>query len=205
MNFFVGPGSKPGSAATLSDRFSLFLSFPGAQTASGFASLPAMNYRILSPVLVLVLLLACNGEPESSHADRSAALEQALPGTWETVELEVSYPSYMDSDTLHEEFIREADWGRIYGVRPPSTVFTADGKLRRTYRMRSGQVANITNGIWRVNGDSLLVVEPNIKYTYAYELEGDRLQLSGVVDQDQDGAADDTFRAVYRLTGRTRQ
>lgn len=164
-----------------------------------------MSYRTALTVSLLFFLLSCTGEPESSAPDRPAALEKALPGTWETVELEVSYPTYMASDTLHEEHIREADWGRVYGVRPPSTVFTADGKLRRTYRMRSGEVANITNGIWRVTGDSLLVIEPNIKYTYAYQLDGDRLQLSGVVDQDQDGTADDTFRAVYRLTGRTRQ
>ena len=164
-----------------------------------------MTYRILTSLLVILCCYACRDEPAASSEKTSSALEQALPGTWETVEMEVRYPTYMASDTLHEEFIREADWGRVYGVRPPSTVFTPDGKLRRTYRMRSGEVANITHGIWRVNGDSLMVVEPNIKYTYAYSLDGDRLELSGVVDQDQDGSADDNFRAVYRLTGRTRQ
>lgn len=163
-----------------------------------------------SPHLIVLLvsccwLVSCTGEADTPTGEGSAGdLAAELPGTWETVSLEVDYPTYMGSDTSHRELIREADWGRVYGVLPPSTLFTADGKLRRTYRMRGGEVANITNGIWRVTGDSLLVIEPNITYTYAYELSDGRLMLSGVVDQDQDGTADDSFQAVYRLTGRTR-
>ncbi|PPK88122.1 hypothetical protein CLV84_1086 [Neolewinella xylanilytica] len=165
-----------------------------------------MKY-LTPPVLFFFLLFwsACGGtehEPATAADDRNLA--ERLPGTWETVELEVDYATYMGADTAYQEHIREADWGQVYGVRPPSTEFTPNGKLRRTYRLRSGEVANITNGIWKVTGDSLLVIEPNITYTYAYELENDRLELTGRVDQDQDGQADDDFRAVYRMTSRTR-
>ncbi|WP_116126727.1 hypothetical protein [Lewinella sp. IMCC34183] len=160
----------------------------------------------LPSVLVpfLALLLAACGETDPDQADPSPALSEDLVGTWETVTYEVSYPSYMGGDTAFVETIREADWGRRYGVHPPTTVFSADGKLKRTHRMRSGEVANVTNGIWKAQGDSLFIIEPNITYTYYPRLEDGRLELTGLVDQDQDGVRDDSFRAVYRLVGRTR-
>lgn len=125
-------------------------------------------------------------------------------GTWETIEYEVNYATFMGGDTAHVEHIREADWGRKFGVRPPNTVFTSDGKLKRTHRLRDGRVANVVNGLWKEKGDSLLVIEPNITYTYLHKMEDDRLTLEGRVDQDQDGSRDDNFRAVYRLVGRTK-
>jgi hypothetical protein len=131
-------------------------------------------------------------------------LETALLGTWETVELDVKYDTYLSGDTSYVEHITEAEWGRKYGVRPPSTRFTPDGKLRRTHRLRDGQVANVTHGIWKAQGDSLLVIEPNITLTYFPELEGDRLVLTGLIDQDRDGQRDDSYRAVLRQVSRSR-
>ena len=167
----------------------------------------------LSPLptglLVLCLLISsCAGEASSSEPPTDTtpgvAIDEQLIGTWETVELDIAYATFQGGDTAYAEVIREADWGRVYGVRPPSTVFTPDGKLRRTHRLRDGQVANVTNGIWRAQGDSLLVIEPNVTFTYYPELTGDRLELSGLVDQDRDGQRDDRYRAVYRLVSRTR-
>ena len=162
----------------------------------------------LRPFLYLttsLLLLGCGdaAAPPPPPPDRPD-LNEALIGTWETIELDIQYASFQGGDTAYAEVIREADWGRKYGVRPPSTDFTADGKLRRTHRLRDGQIANVTNGIWRAQGDSLLVIEPNVTYTYYPDLTGDRLQLTGLTDQDQDGQQDDRYRAVYRLVSRTR-
>ena len=165
-----------------------------------------MNYSIAALMFTVAFLLIGCSDSDASPAGETSGndLTEQLPGTWETVELEVDYATYMGGDTAYQEHIREADWGRVYGVRPPSTEFTSDGKLRRTYRMRSGDIANITNGIWKVTGDSLLVIEPNITYTYGYTLDRDRLELTGTVDQDQDGSADDDYRATYRLVSSTR-
>ncbi|CAH1002304.1 hypothetical protein LEM8419_03220 [Neolewinella maritima] len=157
--------------------------------------------------LLCLLLSSCLGEEvpaTTTVAAPSSDLTNDLLGTWETVELDIQYASFQGGDTAYAELIQEADWGRKYGVRPPSTVFTPDGKLRRTHRLRSGQVANVTHGIWRTQGDSLLVIEPNVTYTYYPDLRGDRLQLTGITDQDKDGERDDTYRAVYRLVSRTR-
>ena len=169
-------------------------------------SLPSLPTGLF---LLWLLTLSCTGgetnsESPAAETTPGAALSEGLLGTWETVELDIAYATFQGGDTAYAELIREADWGRVYGVKPPSTVFTPDGKLRRTHRLRDGQVANITNGIWRAQGDSLLVIEPNVTFTYFPELNGDRLELSGLVDQDRDGQRDDRYRAVYRLVSRTR-
>ena len=150
-----------------------------------------------------LLLVSCNSEPDATTAP-GPPLEEALIGTWETIELDIQYASFQGGDTAYAEVIKEADWGRKYGVRPPSTVFTADGKLKRTHRLRDGQIANVTNGIWKAQGDSLLIIEPNVTYTYFPALTEGRLQLTGTNDQDRDGQRDDQYRAVYRLVSRTR-
>lgn len=165
----------------------------------------------MSPQLTVFTLLlgctivSCGSEAPPSEPENIIVSDLAteLLGTWETVEMEVHYQTYAGQDTTFTELIREAEWGNKYGVQPPKTLYTADGKLVRTHRLRDGQVANVINGIWKQEGDSLFVIEPNITYTYLHRMEGDRLTLTGTVDQDQDGARDDDFRAIYRLVGRT--
>ncbi|MEM9261504.1 MAG: hypothetical protein AAGA62_17825, partial [Bacteroidota bacterium] len=93
---------------------------------------------------------------------------------------------------------------KVFGVRPASTVFTPDGKFRRTHRLQSGQIADVTNGLWQVRGtDSLLFIEPNKTLYYKHELTDGRLTLTGIIDWDFDGEADDDFRSVLRLVGKT--
>ena len=131
-------------------------------------------------------------------------ISEALVGTWETIEIRVTAPTYLGSDSTVNDHIREADWGQLYGVLPARTRYTADGKLQRTHRLKGGQVANVTHGLWKPEAnDSLFVIEPSITYRYGYELEGDRLTLHGLVDYDQDGEADDDYTAVLRLVSRT--
>jgi hypothetical protein len=162
--------------------------------------------RLFFPALGLLTLLVagCSDSPSAAPPPPVPELETALLGTWETVELDVSYATYLAGDTSFQERITEAEWGQKYGVRPPSTRFTADGKLLRTHRLTDGQVANITHGIWKAQGDSLLVIEPNVTYTYLPDLNGDRLVLTGLTDQDQDGKRDDQYRAVLRQVSRSR-
>ena len=166
-----------------------------------------LSPRLLLITLIFSFLYGCGDTDAPTAVDAEADrqnLDRALLGTWETVAYNIDYQTYRGGDTAYTETIREADWGKVYGVRPPSTVFTSDGKLRRTYRMRSGEVANVTNGLWKPQGDSLLVIEPNVTYVYFPELRGDRLTLSGVLDLDRDGKADDTYLGEYCLVRRTR-
>ena len=159
--------------------------------------------------LLLVLpLAACGPNPPAPAAAQDAVpavdLNEAILGTWETVEVQTTEPTYLKQDTTLYRHIMEADWLNVYGVMPARTVFTPDGKLRRTHRMRDGQVTDIKNGLWKVqSADSLLIIEPNVTLYYAYELDNNLLTLTGKVDYDQDGEEDDDYRAVLRLVSRT--
>ncbi len=157
------------------------------------------------PFFFLVLLFAsCQQEAAPVDAPEEVSIAEALLGTWETTEIEVNYPSYEGGDTLAHELIREADWSRIYGAKPPLTTFTADGKSKRTHRFQDGRVSDIVNGLWKVHSaDTLLFIEPNKTLYFAYDLAGDRLELTGLTDSDYDGEIDDERRTVMRLVGRT--
>ncbi|MEO0731735.1 MAG: hypothetical protein AAFZ52_02795 [Bacteroidota bacterium] len=162
-----------------------------------------MQTHALPVLLCTLALMAC--QPQEEPADTPPpAMEEALLGTWETIEIEVKAPSYQGQDTSIHHHIREADWGRTYGVQPARTVFTPDGKLARTHKLLNGQVADVTHGLWKVQGsDSLLFIEPNKTLYYAHDLAGNRLTLTGRIDWDLDGEEDDDFRSVLRLVGRT--
>jgi len=154
----------------------------------------------------LVFLFSCgdNVSDTVSEIETTPGLSAAILGTWETIEIEVHSPTYQGVDTTVHQTIREGDWGKYYGVKPAQTVFSADGKLIRTHRMKNGKVADIVNGLWKIQGtDSLLVIEPNKTLYYKHTLENNLLTLTGIVDWDFDGEEDDDYRSVMRLVSRT--
>ncbi len=160
------------------------------------------HINIALSTALLLCLLSCT-EQEPPPPPEPSFAEQIL-GTWETIEVEATSPTYQGLDTTVHQVIREADWGRLFGVRPSRTLYTNDGKLRRTYYNADGVVTDVTNGLWREKGkDSLLVIEPNTTLNYHYQLEGERLTLRGTIDWDFDGEKDDNYRAVMRLVSRT--
>lgn len=160
------------------------------------------------PCALLLLVISCErpttvSDPETP-ASTMPAISEALLGTWETIEIEIDYATYQAQDTAHHLLIKEADWQRSYGVRPARTLYTSDGKLRRTHFDLAGQVADVTNGLWKAKApDSLFVIEPNVTFSYRHQLDGDRLTLTGLIDSDYDGEKDDSYRAVLRLVSRT--
>jgi hypothetical protein len=161
------------------------------------------NTLLLAFALPLALF-SCKNEASVPDAPPTVDISEALLGTWETIEIEAKSPTYQGLDTTIHQTIREADWGRLYGVRPARTVYSADGKLKRTYYNMNGQITDVTNGLWRAEGkDSLLVIEPNTTFNYRHELTGDRLTRTGLIDWDFDGDQDDEYRAVLRLVSRT--
>lgn len=160
--------------------------------------------RTLPFLLLSVLFSACQAEEMPADTPVEVSISEALLGTWETTEIEVNYPTYEGGDTLAHELIKEADWSRIYGAKPPLTTFTPDGKSKRTHRFQDGRVSDIVNGLWKVHSaDTLLFIEPNKTLYFAYQLKDDRLELVGLTDSDYDGEIDDERRTVMRLVSRT--
>lgn len=161
--------------------------------------------NITLPVLLIcgMLLAGCSSD-QAEPTTPVAPIAEALLGTWETVEVETTSNTYLGLDTTVHQRISEADWKNTYGIKPARTVYSADGKLVRTYYNLAGEVTDVTHGLWKVRGtDSLFVIEPNVTLQYKHELDGSRLTLTGVVDWDFDGEKDDNYRAVLRLVART--
>lgn len=161
-------------------------------------------YTLSLTTLAFVLFACPDDAAPEDDTTANQTTEKAILGTWETVEIEVDYASYGGSDTTAHEIIREADFGRLYGAKPPRTVFTPDGKSKRTHRFKDGRVSDVVNGLWKVhNADTLLFIEPEKTLYFDYELTTDRLTLDGLTDADGDGAVDDRKRTVMRLVART--
>lgn len=162
----------------------------------------------LTLLLATILLAGCNAETES-EADMAAAkltgvaMTEAMLGTWEITEMRVTAPTYLGADSTFSQHITEADWSRVYGVKPAQTIYTDDGKLKRTYYFKNGQVTDVVNGLWRIKNDSLQVIEPNITLNYLPTIEGEKLKLKGLIDYDRDGEVDDRYEANFRLVART--
>lgn len=158
-------------------------------------------------LLCLLATFACTTDNTATSSDKNETevmdLDKALLGTWEITEMRVKAPTYLGGDTAFVQHIKEAEWDKLYGVKPAKTLFTEDGKLKRTHYFNNGQVADVVNGLWRIKGDSLFVIEPNITFTYFPTLEGEKLKLIGKIDYDRDGEADDNYEANYRLVART--
>ena len=164
-----------------------------------------INYHLPLILCCSLLFAGCGGgEADSPATPAVPAIAEALLGTWETIEVETTSNTYEGRDTTVYQLITEADWSRKYGTKPARTVFTSDGKLQRTYFNVQGIAMDVTHGIWKAKGtDSLFVIEPNTTLQYLHELDGSRLTLTGLVDWDSDGEADDNYRAVLRLVART--
>lgn len=165
--------------------------------------MPKIYLAIISG-LILVLSACGKGETARDVSTTSQLTEAELLGTWEITDLNVTAPTYLGGDTTYVQQIAEAEWLQKYGVKPARTVFTDDGKLKRTYYLRNGQITDIVNGLWHLENDSLRIIEPDVIFYYRPTLNGEKLTLTGRIDYDRDGDTDDDYEATYRLVARTR-
>ncbi|MEL6805645.1 MAG: hypothetical protein AAFO91_17890, partial [Bacteroidota bacterium] len=70
-----------------------------------------INLHTLSLSLLCLLLVSCQAESkDSSQARESKPISEAMLGTWELIELEVSQVSIDGLDSNHHRLIQEADW-----------------------------------------------------------------------------------------------
>lgn len=163
-----------------------------------------MNMRLLSLLIFLALFSCDQGNSSSTESSATAdGLKSELLGTWEAMDLNIHSPTFEGQDTVVNQIIKEADWGQLYGVKPAQTVYTADRKLRRSHFYTNGQLINVVNGLWKLEGDSLHIIEPNITFSYLAKFDNQKMTLTGLIDWDRDGERDDDYTATFRLVGRT--
>ncbi|NJO86878.1 MAG: hypothetical protein HC821_02170 [Lewinella sp.] len=156
-------------------------------------------------LLCSLFLCSCKPEPsaKATASKTDIPVAEQLLGTWEIVELNVTCPTCEGQDSTMVQHITESDWGPLYGAKPAQTRYLPNGKLERTYYFRDGTIADVSHGLWSVQGDTLRQIEPSVVFYYRHELLEERLKLSGTIDFDRDGAADDDYQASFRLVART--
>ena len=146
--------------------------------------------KLLS-VLLSLMFLSCATEDEK--------MTRYMIGNWETIYVNLEFPSYQGRDTLVEydiDFANPHDpRGKEQGK--PFTTFKADGTFI-TWAERNGRlVGQKTTAKWRATKDSLFFIfeqGPGKKDTIVpvglKQIE-DGYATRRFVDQDRDGKADD--------------
>lgn len=162
-----------------------------------------MRYSILFLTACALGLAACQGDsPPASAAETAVALETAIPGRWETIELRTEVNSFEGRDTSYVEVISEGDWLRIFAMKPVRTTFHPDGTFLREHEMRTGEIIDRVEGRWGIYRDSILMSSPRETQRFGVSFENDKLVLQSRLDLDGDGRADDHYRSVHRLISR---
>jgi hypothetical protein len=160
--------------------------------------------HITGLTLVCCLLLACTSDPAQSSeaAQEPLSLAEAIPGRWETIEVRTEVNSYEGRDTSFVDLITEADWRRVYAMKPIRITFLSDGSFVREHELSSGEMIDQVNGNWGIYQDSIIITSPQESQRYGVRFEDDKMVLEARLDWDRDGAVDDYYRSVHRLTAR---
>ena len=160
--------------------------------------------RLILSLSLLGILGACSGDPADSAREAAAPLplEEAIPGRWETIEIRTEVNTFEGRDTSFVDLITEADWLQVYAMKPIRTTFQPDGTFLREHELRSGEMIDQVSGTWGIYQDSIIVNSPRETQRYGVRFENDKMVLEARLDWDKDGAADDYYRSVHRLTAR---
>ncbi len=154
-------------------------------------------------LLSLLFLLAACSESEAP-AVTIVDLKKELPGTWDAVSFKYIVRSANNDpelDTIIET--REEEWEKRYLTRPPRTFFMLDNKFRKEFRLLNDDTLNATRGVWKVFGDTLMLVEPDTTYQYSVKIDKGMAQFYRTLDADGDGQEDDEYIEVHRRVSRT--
>lgn len=160
-----------------------------------------MSNNLLTILCLLLTLTACESttENQTSQTTENSELKTKLPGTWESVSLDVVINSVDGKDSSSRFTVEEANWMDRLGMPPVKTKFYAEGnKYVREFRNLRGELTDTLRGRWNVFGDTLMLIEPSATYQYLTNFVDGKLQLRSTVDWDGDGAADDDYLATER-------
>lgn len=148
--------------------------------------------------LSIMLLIACQGQ-EAKPAEEKGALNEALPGAWQSVSVRVlvnSAEGLPDSSYVFE--VREEEWAVRLGSQPIQWYFLPDNKYRQEFTALNGQSMSVTKGLWNTFGDTLMLIEPNATYQYVVSTGKGLAEFRTLLDWDGDGQEDDEYLGVHR-------
>jgi len=157
------------------------------------------TYPFFLLVLFTILWGACQNTDAPSEEEEAINVEALIPGTWEAVSMYVEVNSVngeVDSNYIFR--INDGDWASLYNVSPPRTFFEKDHKYRVEFRDQRDSIMDMSQGIWNVVGDTLMMIERNNTFQYKVSEDKGLIFFRGFRDWDEDGAEDDNYIEVKR-------
>jgi hypothetical protein len=157
-----------------------------------------IHFRNLTISLGILVLLASACKPRSV----TPSLRDALIGEWVNQTLEVELRTYLGKDTTSHIHVTAQNWLETMKMAPIRTRLKRDGTFSSEYRTVTDSLFYFAEGNWEVKKDSLLMVfKPKMrKVSYHVEIKGQTATFTGILDWDQDGAADDLYMGTQRKT-----
>lgn len=165
--------------------------------------------RTLLPLIAFLFVCSnCGDTPPKKLVAPTKTLKEAMPGIWETISFKVTINSVAgikDSTAIFE--VTEEEWEKRLGIKPIRTYYELDNKFRSTYRAYgTDSIINETKGLWNVFGDTLMLIEPQVTYTYSVELRDNGTGVfRSFLDWDGDEIPDDEYVGIQRLVSKTTQ
>lgn len=166
--------------------------------------------RLCTLILASFFLIACT-QPQADKAPQTSKSKPALAdtelvktmvGTWQSVSLEITMPSWNGADSTGFISADESNWADVMQVRPVTTVFNSDHTYYAEYFDLQGKLLNRPSGTWEVRGKRLTYKEEvPIPMTFTQEVErltDTEYKFIFQMDYDQDGLEDDRGIGVSR-------
>lgn len=164
-------------------------------------------YRYFLALGFLLVLSACQSDkPKTSETEKTVDLKEALAGVWETVSVRVDINSAGNTEDSTAVFeVNESNWEKNLGIKPIRTYYETDNKYRSIYKAAAKDtILNEIRGMWNTFGDTLILIEPTVTYTYEVTiLENGTSIYRSFLDWDGDGNFDDLYVGKQRLVSRS--
>jgi len=166
--------------------------------------------RLFTLISALFILVSCSKPqaekaPKTSKAPTELAdteLVKAMVGTWRSVSLEITMPSWNASDSTGYITADESNWESVMQLKPVTTVFNSDHTYYAEYYDLAGKLVNRPSGTWQIRGNTLTYREevpvPTTFYQQVEKINDTDFKFMFQMDYDQDGLEDDRGIGVSR-------
>lgn len=166
--------------------------------------------RFLLLIFIVFALISCseqgtekgNTAPNTPTKIGDSELVNALVGTWESVSLEITMPSWDGGDSTGYITADASNWEEVMQIKPVKTVFESDYTYYAEYYDLNGQLIRRPSGTWEVRGNQLTYKEEvPVMATFYQQVEkisDTQFRFTFQMDYDQDGLEDDRGIGISR-------
>jgi len=166
-----------------------------------------MKFYNINLLMIPLIWISCSTpdkQKESVESPTKIMVEEVnitdlMVGKWDSKILKVNKPTVGGSDQTEIIDVNPDNYEAIVGLKTATIYFFKDSTYREEYILPDNQIAFTQEGIWRIDGDSLitLITSPSVnEFKYHLRIEGDTAFFTARMDYDGDGEKDDDFYGV---------